>query len=334
MKPRNGTITDVPGIKVGHATDLTALTGCTVILCERGAVAGVDQRGSAPGTRETDLLNPINTVQKIHAVLLSGGSAFGLDAATGVMRYLQDRRIGFHAGKTRVPIVPAAVLFDLGIGDPNTFPDAGMGYYACKVASTEQVSQGNFGAGAGATIGKILGMGRAVKAGLGSASLYLGRGVVIGAVIAVNAFGDVFNPETGKILAGARALQKRSFRKLAASPWADTEEIMRSIPGQAILKVISSSNTVIGVIATNALLDKSQATKVAQMAWAGLARSIRPASTMLDGDTLFALSTGRRPMDVNIIGAYAARITSLAIRNAVLNAVAVGGVPALSDVLD
>ena len=200
-------ITDVPGIEVGHAQDADALTGCTVLICRKGAVAGVDQRGGAPGTRETDLLAPVNLISKIHALLLSGGSAFGLDAATGVMRYLEEQKIGFDVGVARIPIVPAAVLFDLAIGRADIRPDAEMGYEAAQSASAENAQTGNIGAGMGATVGKILGMQNAMKAGLGTASIEIGGGVIVGAIVAVNAFGDVINPQDSKILAGARSAQ-------------------------------------------------------------------------------------------------------------------------------
>ena len=205
----NNTMTAVPGIRVGHAQNDEALTGCTVILCEDGAVGGVDQRGGAPGTRETDLLRPMHLVEKVHAILLTGGSAFGLDAATGVMRYLEERKIGFNVGVGRVPIVPAAVLFDLALGRADVRPDAAMGYQACEQAATTAVAEGNVGAGCGASVGKILGMGQAMKSGLGTASIDLG-GVIVGAIVAVNAFGDVIDPETNRIIAGARSMQRRA----------------------------------------------------------------------------------------------------------------------------
>lgn len=321
-------ITDVPGILVGHATDLEALTGCTVILAEGGAVSGVDQRGGAPGTRETDALRPMHLVEKAHAVLLSGGSAFGLDAATGVMRYLEEKGVGFDSGFGRVPIVPAAVLFDLGIGKSNIRPDAEMGYRACQNASKNPPAEGNVGAGTGATVGKITGMQQAMKSGLGTASIDLGGGLIVGAIIAVNALGDVVDPENGRILAGARAL---SFDKGAAPHFADTLATMKSLFGKAALRISSAHNTVIGVVATNAKLNKDETNKVAQMAHNGLARTVRPAHTLFDGDTIFALATGKKSADVNLIGAYAAECVAAAIVRAVLQASAVGGLPCAAD---
>ena len=324
-------ITDVPGIKVGHAHDGEALTGCTVILCERGAVGGVDQRGGAPGTRETDPLRPMHLVQKVHAILLSGGSAFGLDAATGVVRFLEERRVGFNVRVAKVPIVPAAILFDLGIGRADVRPDAAMGYAACINASTDRPAEGNAGAGMGATVGKILGMGRAMKSGLGTASVRLGRGVYVGAIVAVNPFGDVIDPSSGSILAGARPAQVGPVRIGGPGRFADTLKVMKSLAGKAVLRLGSRGNTVIGVIATNARLSKEEANKVAQMGHDGIARSVRPAHTMLDGDTLFALSTGRRQADVNIVGAYGAEVVAQAVVRAVLSASAAGGLPAAKD---
>jgi L-aminopeptidase/D-esterase-like protein len=315
-------ITAVPGIRVGHATDLVGLTGCTVVLCEKGAAGGVDQRGGAPGTRETDLLRPMHLVQEVHAVLLAGGSAYGLSAADGVMRYLEERGIGFDARVARVPIVPAAILFDLDLGDPQARPDAAMGYTACQAATDGPVTEGNVGAGTGATAGKILGPGRAMKAGLGSAAVDLGRGLVVGALVAVNPLGDVVDPQTGVILAGARSL-------VADEP-ADTLAVMRSLVGKAALR-LASSNTVIGVVATNARLDKEQVNKVAQMAQDGVARAIRPAHTLFDGDTLFALSTGGKRADVNLVGAYAAEVVAEAIARAARAAEGVAGLPAWQD---
>ena len=313
-------ITDVPGIKVGHAANLEALTGCTVVLCEEGAVGGVDQRGGAPGTRETDALYPMHLVQKAHAVVLSGGSAFGLEAATGVVRYLEERGIGFDTRVAKVPIVPAAILFDLSLGDSKVRPDAAMGYAACQAATDGPVAEGNVGAGTGATVGKILGLGRAMKSGLGTASINLGGGLVVGAIVAVNAFGDVVDPKTGEILAGARSLTGGGF--------ADTLAVMKTLAGKTILRFAARGNTVIGVVATNARLSKEEANFVARMAHDGLARAIRPAHTMLDGDTIFALATGEKKADVNIVGAYAAEAMAMAIVRAVKAAEGVAGLPA------
>jgi L-aminopeptidase/D-esterase-like protein len=322
MTTTPGTLTDVPGILVGHATDPVGLTGCTVVLCEKGAVGGVDQRGGAPGTRETDLLRPLHLVQQIHAVLLAGGSAYGLAAAEGVMRYLEERGVGFDAGVARVPIVPAAILFDLSLGDPQARPDAAMGYAACQAATDGPVAEGNVGAGAGATAGKILGPGRATKSGLGSAAMSLGGGLVVGTLVAANPFGDVVDPRTGEILAGAR--------KLRSDEMANTLAVMRGLVGKAALRFASS--TVIGVVATNGRLTKEEANKVAQMAQDGIARTVRPAHTLFDGDTLFALATGDKRADVNLVGAYAAEAVAEAIVRGVRAAEGAGGLPARRDV--
>jgi len=329
MKLRNS-ITDVPGIRVGHAQDLAALTGCTVVLCEKGAVGGVDQRGGAPGTRETDLLRPAHLVEKVHAVLLAGGSAFGLDAASGVMRYLEERKIGFDAGVARVPIVPAAILFDLAIGRPDVRPDAAMGYQACLNAKRESCAEGNVGAGTGATVGKILGPAQAMKSGIGSASMEIGAGVVVGALMAVNAMGDVVDPETGKIIAGARSAQVGPVHIGSEGYFADTLSVMKTLVGRSVLGFSARGNTVIGVVATNARMTKEEANKAAQMAQDGLARSIRPAHTMLDGDTLFVMATGARRADVNIVGAFAAEVVAQAILRAVRAAQPAGGLPSAS----
>ena len=328
MKLKNA-ITDVSGICVGHAQDDEALTGCTVVLCEGGAVGGVDQRGGAPGTRETDLLRPMHLVQRVHAVLLAGGSAFGLDAASGVVRWLEERSIGFEARVARVPIVPAAILFDLGLGRADVRPDAAMGYAACQNASTTCPAEGNVGAGSGATVGKILGMGQATKSGIGTASLDLGGGIVVGAIVAVNAFGDVVDPATGQVIAGARRPNLPLVPKPAdPSPFAGTLATMKGLIGKTALRFArGGENTVIGVVATNAKLNKEEITKVAQMADDGLARAVRPAHTMFDGDTIFALSTGDKTADVNIVGAYAAEVVSSAIVNAVRFAQPAGGLP-------
>ena len=326
------TITDVKGIRVGHADDREALTGCTVVLCEEGAVAGVDQRGGAPGTRETDLVRPMHLVQKVHAVLLSGGSAFGLDAATGVMRYLEERDIGYDVRVAKVPIVPAAILFDLGIGRADVRPDAAMGYAACQAASIEPPSMGNVGAGMGATVGKILDMASAMKSGIGTASVDLGGDAVVGAIVVANPWGDVVDPATGEILAGARPAKVGPVRIGGEGTFVDTLNAMKGMVGKTILRFASRGNTVIGVVATNALLTKEQVNKVAQMAQDGIARAVRPAHTMFDGDTLFALSTGKKKVDVNIVGAYAAEVVAQAIVRAVLMAEAAGGLPAANDI--
>lgn len=324
-------ITDVPGIRVGQAHDPEALTGCTVVLCEQGAVGGVDQRGGAPGTRETDPLRPMHLVQHVHAVVLSGGSAFGLDSATGVVRYLEEKGVGFDVRVAKVPIVPAAILFDLGIGRADVRPDAAMGYAACEQASSERPEEGNAGAGMGATVGKILGMAGAIKSGIGTASIDLGGRAIVAAIVAPNSLGDIIDPATGIILAGARARKIGPIQFGEGGTFADTLEVMKSFAGKTILRFASRGNTVIGVIATNASLTKEETNKVAQMAHDGIARAVRPAHTMLDGDTLFALSMGRKKVDVNIVGAYAAEAVARAIVNAVLSAQTAGGIPAVRD---
>jgi L-aminopeptidase/D-esterase-like protein len=318
----NNTLTAVSGLKVGHATDPVGLTGCTVVLCEAGAVGGVDQRGGAPGTRETDLLRPMHLVQKVHGVMLAGGSAFGLAAADGVMRYLAERGVGVKAGPARVPIVPAAILFDLAVGSADARPDAEMGYAACLAASEEAVAQGNVGAGTGCSAGKLLGARHATKTGIGSAAIELGGGLVVAALIAVNPFGDVVD-EAGRIIVGTRPLRGEGF--------ADTMVVLRGMTGRLALRIAGA--TVIGVVATNARLDKEQVNKVAQMAQDGLARTIRPAHTLFDGDTLFALATGRVRASVTLVGAYAAEAVAQAIVAATQSAVAAGGLPAGADVI-
>lgn len=321
-------IVDVSGIRVGHAQDETALTGCTVVLCEAGATAGVDQRGGAPGTRETDALHPMRLVSQIHAVVLSGGSAFGLDAASGVAAFLEERGVGFDVGVAHVPIVPAAVLFDLGIGSPTVRPNAAMGYQACLNASKQPPSEGNFGAGCGATVGKILGMSRAMKSGIGSASVHLNGGLVVGALAAVNPFGDVIDPGTSSILAGARRTSEVTI-DLNQADFADTLQVMKNLAQDKKTGFSRPENTVIGVVATNARLDKEGANFVAMMAQDGLARAIRPAHTLVDGDTIFALSTGGKKADINLIGALAAEVFAEAIVRAVKAARPAGGIPGL-----
>ncbi|HKY55206.1 MAG TPA: P1 family peptidase [Anaerolineales bacterium] len=310
MKFKNA-ITDVLGIEVGHAQDDQALTGCTVILCRKGAVAGVDVRGGAPGTRETDLLNPINLVEKVHAIVLAGGSAFGLDAATGVVRYLEEQKIGFDTGAAKVPIVPSAILYDLNLGRADVRPDAVMGYKAAASASSESPVEGNVGAGTGASVGKILGLKGAMKSGVGTASIHF-NGTIVGALVAVNPFGDVIDPKTGKMIAGVRSGTTMQNMKRMQT---------RSAP---------TPNTVIGVITTNAKLTKPQATKVAQMAQDGIARTIQPAHTMFDGDTIFTLATGEKTADVSTVGAYAAEVMVEAILRAVKMAKSAGGLPGLN----
>lgn len=331
-KELNNAITDIPGIQVGHAQDETALTGCTVVLCEGGAVGGVDQRGGAPGTRETDAMHPMHLVNEVHAVVLAGGSAFGLDAASGAVRYLEERGVGFDVRVARVPIVPAAILFDLGIGKGDVRPDAEMGYQACLNASADPPAEGNIGAGTGATVGKILGLERAMKSGIGTASLEIGSGVKVGAIAAVNVFGDVIDPSTGQIIAGARVLQKGPM-KIGKGPYfADTLYVMETLIGRTMLGFASRENTAIGVVATNAKLNKEQINKVAQMAQDGLARTVCPAHTMLDGDTIFSLATGEREADVNIVGAFAAEVFAQAILRAVRTAKPAAGLPCAAEV--
>jgi len=331
MAEMHNLLTDIEGIKVGHAQNMDALTGCTVVLVEKGAVGGVDQRGGAPGTRETDLLRPMHMVDKINAIVLTGGSAFGLDAATGVMKFLEEHGIGFNSGIVRVPIVPAAVLFDLGIGDPAVRPDADMGYQACLNATSGEFSQGNVGAGTGATVGKIFGMKQAMKSGIGSASMEIGGGVIVSALVAVNAFGDVVDPTTRQIIAGARPMQAGPINIGGKDKFADTLNVMKSFAGRTIMGFASAaSNTVIGVIATNANLNKEETNKLAQMTHNGLALSIRPAHTMFDGDTIFALATGKHKADINIVGAFAAETMAQAVINAVKSAEPAAGLPSSS----
>ncbi|MCC6187687.1 MAG: P1 family peptidase [Anaerolineales bacterium] len=327
MRAWQNAITDVPGILVGHADDTQALTGCTVVLCPQGAVGGVDQRGGAPGTRQVDALRPVHLVQKAHAVMLAGGSAFGLDAASGAMRWLEEHGFGFEMRMARVPIVPSAILFDLGIGRADVRPDAAMGYRACLAASDARPPEGNAGAGMGCTVGKALGPQYGMKGGLGTASVELGQGVVVGAVAAVNAFGDILD-EQGAILAGCR-------QPADPARFADALAVMRTWaaassgqPGQAMPNS-AGSHTVVGVVATNAGLTKEEANKVAQMSHDGLARVIRPAHTMFDGDTIFALSAGDLALDVNVIGAFAAEVMAQAILNGVRAAEPVAGWPAV-----
>ena len=330
-KQLHNSITDIRGIRVGHSQDESALTGCTVILCESGAVGGVDQRGGAPGTRETDALHPIHLVNVVHGVVLSGGSAFGLDAASGVVRYLEERGVGFDVRVAKVPIVPAAILFDLGIGRADVRPGPEMGYQACLNASTDPPAEGNMGAGTGATVGKILGMPHAMKSGIGAASQAIGGGIYVGAIAAVNVFGDVVDPHTGEIIAGARLMQSGPLKVGNGPYFADTMEVMRSLAGRKVLGFASHDHTAIGVVATNAKLNKEQTNKVAQMAHDGLARTVRPAHTMLDGDTIFALATGERRADVNIVGAFAAQVFEQAILRAVWAAKPAAGLPSASE---
>ena len=322
----SGSITDVEGIRVGHFTDPRRPTGCTVILYERGAVAGVDVRGSAPGTRETDLLEPTNLVDKVNAVVLSGGSAFGLDAATGVVRYLDERGFGYSlGGAPPVPIVPAAVLFDLTVGDPKIRPTADSGYDACTKASSGPVAEGNVGAGAGATVGKLLGR-RPMKGGIGTASIKLPNGIVVASIVAVNCVGDVLDPSTGQIVAGALTPDGKSFLNIAGALKRGTGV---AAAGAGSGGAGAGENTTIGVVATNARFSKTEMTKIAQMAHDGMARAISPSHTMYDGDTLFAMSTGTSPVVANVtgIGALAAEAVSGAIVRGVMAAISIPGYP-------
>jgi L-aminopeptidase/D-esterase-like protein len=315
-------ITDVAGIKVGHFTETRRPTGVTVILTEEGATAGVDVRGSAPGTRETDLLDPENLVQQIHAIVLAGGSAFGLEAATGVVRWLEERGFGYPTGVAKVPIVPAAILFDLGVGDAKIRPDATAGYKACEAATMKTPDEGNVGAGAGATVGKLLGPGRAMKGGLGTASIKVtdkksGMVTTVGALVAVNAVGDVFDPATGKMIAGARTADGKRLQGAMNAV----------LKGETLPPLLGGTATTIGVVATDAQLDKAQCRKVAQMAHDGLARTINPIHTMYDGDTLFALATGKsgKAGNVTLIGALAAEAMAQAVVRAVKAAKGIQG---------
>jgi L-aminopeptidase/D-esterase-like protein len=321
--PLNNTLTDVPGIRVGHVTDLEAATGCTVIICPAGTIGGVDQRGGAPGTRETDLLRPMHLVETVNAILLAGGGAYGLAAADGVMRYLEEQKIGYPLadGKIVVPIVPAAILMDLTIGRADVRPDAMMGYAACLAATTDRVVQGTVGAGTGCRIGFLMGNELATKGGIGCASVDLGDGLIVAALMAVNPVGDVVD-EHGDIMAGLRQTPD-------GQSFADIMNLLRLTA--RVTEPPATNNTVIGVLATNARLTKEQVNKVAQMAQDGIAQAVRPAHTMYDGDTIFALATGQIPANVNAIGAYAAEVVAQSIRNAVRAATSLAGVRAIQD---
>ena len=325
MNPR-GSLTDVRGLRVGHFTEEQRPTGCTVIIAPAGAVAGVDVRGAAPGTRETELLSPLNAIDHVHAVLLAGGSAFGLDAAGGVMRWLEEHGIGVQVGPAqghertgkpiRVPIVPAAILFDLWVGDASIRPDAASGYAACATATTDPVTQGNVGAGTGASVGKLFGIHRAMRGGLGSASITVG-GITVAALVAVNAIGDVVDPQTGEPIAGARSEDGQRLQGTMAS--------MRR--GELMAPLQAGSATTLGVVATDAVLSKAQANKMAQMAHDGFARSINPVHTMSDGDTIFALATGASSQTANLtlIGALGAEVVAIAVVRAVRAATRLSG---------
>lgn len=318
----NQTLTAVAGIKVGHFTLTERPTGCTVVIVDGDAVGGVAQRGGAPGTRETDLLDPVNLVDRVNAVVLSGGSAFGLDAATGAVRWLEEHDIGWNTGAGKVPIVPAAVLYDLSVGNrPSIRPTADCGYRAAAIAGTGPAAEGSVGAGAGATVGKI-GGGRSTKSGVGSAAIILPNGLVVAALVAVNAVGDIIDPDTGKTVAGVRGPDDR---------FVDARTLVRS--GAYIRTARTGENTTIGVVATNAKLTKTEANRVALMADDGYARSIYPSHTTSDGDTIFALATGRwnGTADANAIGALAADVVARAVVRAATEATSAAGVPAARD---
>ncbi len=313
-----GSLTDVPGLRVGHFTDPRRPTGCTVVLTPQGAVAGVDVRGAAPGTRETELLAPLNAVEQVHALLLAGGSAFGLDAAGGVMRWLEERGFGLPVGPVtgsapaaapvRVPIVPAAILFDLWLGDASIRPDAASGYAACEAASSDAVVEGNVGAGAGASVGKLFGIARAMRGGLGSASVTV-DGITVAALVAVNAIGDVIDPASGRVVAGARTAD-------GTARLGTMDALLR---GELPAPLQAGSATTLGIVATDAVLTKVQAGKLAQMAHDGFARTINPVHTMSDGDTVFALATGAsgRSAHLTLLGALGAEVTARAVLRAV-----------------
>jgi L-aminopeptidase/D-esterase-like protein len=319
-------IAAVAGLEIGHFTDPRRPTGCTVVIARNGAVAGVDVRGAAPGTRETDLLAPTNLVERVHAIVLAGGSAWGLEAATGVVRWLEEQGVGMPVGPARLPIVPAAVLFDLLVGDSGVRPDAQAGYRACQAASRDAPAEGNVGAGAGAAVGKVFGIDRAMKGGIGSASVTV-DGVTVAALIACNALGDVIDPDTARVIAGARTADGKRL--------VDTRRAL--LAGEAPRPLIAGTNTTIGVIATDAVITKIQATRLAQMGHDGLARSINPVHTMSDGDTLFALGTGAagKSLGMMTLGTMAAEVTARAVVRAVRAArgISVDGLslPALGD---
>jgi L-aminopeptidase/D-esterase-like protein len=316
-------LTTIQGFQVGHGTDEAGCTGCTVILCPEGTVGGVDIRGSAAGTREMDALSPMHLVPHVHAVMLAGGSAFGLDAAGGVMRYLEERGIGFDVQVTRVPIVPAAILFDLRLGDARARPDAGMAYRACHEATAGPIREGSVGAGTGATVGKLFGLAQAMKSGLGTAAVTLSGGLQVAALVVVNAFGDVRDPATGRLLAGARtAPESRQF--------ADTSAAMRR---GVLPRGYRPENTTLAVVATNARMTKAQATKMAQLAQHGMVRTVSPVHTTLDGDLVIGLATGEGEGegDLNAVGLAAADVVAEAILRAVKTARSLGGIPAWRD---
>lgn len=317
-------ITDIEGIRVGHASNLDALTGCTVILCEEGAVGGVDIRGSAAGTRQLDALYPVHLVQQVHAILLTGGSSFGLDAAGGVVRYLEEKGKGFNVGITHIPIVPTAVIFDLAVGDHRVRPDAEMGHQACLHASSGAVKEGSVGVGTGATVGKLFELKRASKGGVGTASMVGGGGIVVGALVVVNALGDVVDDRTGEILVGLRDDEQ-------GLSLVSTAELLRKGFQKKGLGRPPMGNTTIGVIATNVAMNREDVIKVAQMAHNGLAKTISPVNTTFDGDIVFALSLGRKKADVNNVGVLAEGAVVEAVKRAVKKADGFGILPAYRD---
>ena len=312
-------ILDIKGIKVGQVEDLEGLTGCTVVICEEGAVCGVDVRGSAPGTRETDLLDPINMVQKVHAVVLSGGSAFGLESTCGVSRYLEEHNIGFDVGVAKVPIVAGAVLFDLVVGNPKSRPDIEMGYKACEVANDKELKQGNFGAGCGATVGKVKGAEYCMKGGIGSYSIKLDNGLIVAALVAVNAFGDVY--ENGKVIAGVLNSEK--------SKVLNTYDLMKNGVNSGGFNI---DNTTIGIVATNAKLTKAECKKISQMSHNGYAKAIFPIHTPHDGDTIFTIATGEVESDVTLLGSIATEVVEKSIINAIKNAKSIDNIPSYEEI--
>ncbi len=314
-------ITDVKGLKVGHASDYTGYTGCTVILCEEGAVCGIDVRGSASGTRQVDALNMNHIVEQVHAILLSGGSSFGLDAAAGVVRYLEERGIGFDVGIARIPIVPTAVIFDLFFGDAKTRPTPEMGYKAC-VDAKETVKEGSIGAGTGATVGKLFEVTRGMKGGLGTSGVVLPDGLAVGALVVVNAFGDIIDNITGRIIVGVRASEE-------SLEFANTVNCLKK---GFVKKQFGLVNTTLGVVATNARFNKKEITKIAQMAQGGLVRTISPVHTTFDGDLVFALSIGEHEADINRVGVLSEFVIAEAIKRAVKKADGFGILPAFRDI--
>lgn len=316
-----GNITDVPGIKVGNVENMDALTGCTVILTEKGATCGVDVRGSAPGTRETDLLNPVNTVDKVHGICLTGGSAYGLEAASGVMQYLEEKGIGLDVAGLTVPIVPGAVLFDLLVGNGKIRPTKEMGYEAARKAAAGEFALGNSGAGCGATVGKLAGPDQCMKGGLGSASIQLKNGLTVGAIVAVNAVGDVREPSTGEILAGP--VNKETSEIM------DSMTLLETLPS---IETFAGGNTTIGAVAANTTMTKAEATKVAQVTHNALARTIFPSHTMNDGDTVFALATGGDKYPVDLVANMAVKAMEIAIIRAIKAAEEISGIPAYKSI--